>query len=165
MIKIFAYSTAPVAIVMKLYELGDVSGFVHCKRTFKFPYTKATVLSLIRQYCSGIAYMHKSGFSHNDIKPGNVLLNVDANGQLMPVICDFGISRVINANSLKVAAFNTSELRGASCPYAAPEVLYGLRNRIPERDPRNWMARDVFALAITIEEMIQRVRPWTRMSA
>ena len=167
MIKVFAYSTTPVAIVMKLHELGDAKAFVYGKGTAakEFPYSKATVLSLIRQYCSGIAYMHQSGFSHNDIKPGNILLDVDVNGQLMPVICDFGISRVINASSLKVAAFNASEVRGASTAYAAPEVLYGLRNRVPEQDPRNWMARDIFALGISIEEMIQRVRPWGKKSA
>ena len=109
--------------------------------------------------------MHQAGFSHNDIKPGNVLLDVDVNRKLMPVICDFGISRVINTNSLKVAAFNISELNGASISYAAPEVLYGLSHRVPERDPRNWMARDTFALGISIEEMIQRVRPWGMKSA
>ena len=166
MANIFAYSTTPVAIVMKLYELGDMSTFIKRKgkATKMFPYSKVTVLSLLRQYCSGIAYMHQSGFTHNDIKPGNVLLDVDVNGQIMPVICDFGISRVIDANSLKVAAFNISELNGASISYAAPEVLYGLSHRVAERDPRNWIARDIFALGISIEEMIQRVHPWGKMS-
>ena len=65
---------------------------------------------------------------------------------------------------MKGAAFNISELNGASISYAAPEVLYGLSHRVAERDPRNWIARDIFALGISIEEMIQRVHPWGKMS-
>ena len=78
---------APAAVSAKAFVYGKG------RAAKKFPYSQTTVLSIMRQYCSGIAYMHQAGFSHNDIKPGNVLLDVDVNGQLMPVVCDFGITR------------------------------------------------------------------------
>lgn len=38
--------------------------------------------------------MHYSGFAHLDIKPDNILLEISDIGQLIPIITDFGISKL-----------------------------------------------------------------------
>lgn len=52
--------------------------------------------------------MHQSGFAHLDIKPDNVLLDVDDNGQMVPIITDFGISKLHDNSKNLVNAFKLS---------------------------------------------------------
>ena len=44
---------------------------------------------LMRQLCSAMAYAHRCGVVHRDVKPANILLDVESNGYL----ADFGIAR------------------------------------------------------------------------
>lgn len=164
-IKVYGYSTAPAALIMKLYQYGDLENFVKGKgQAFdNYDYSKAQMINLMKQYCNGIAYMHSCGFVHCDIKPGNVLLDVGPETrELQVVICDFGITRIINTENLEVQAFQVSEVRGLSMAYAGPEVIFRFRNRTQELDASIWKAGDVYALSMSFLYMVQRRRPWGR---
>ena len=101
------------------------------------------------------------GFAHCDVKPANVLLDINAETQqLMVIVSDFGISRVVTKEKLRVAAFQVSTLRGASISYAAPEVMFRFRAKFIESDHRVWNAGDVYALAMSLMEMMKRRNPW-----
>jgi hypothetical protein len=61
---------------------------------------------------------------------------------------------------MEVQAFVTSTLKGASAIYAAPEVMQRFRGKDVSDDPAVWKAGDLFALAITIIELLQRKSAW-----
>ena len=162
--QVFGYSLRPACLIMKHYQYGDLDEFIEDTSVVntQFTYSKWRVISLARQYFSGIAFMHKSGLAHCDVKPSNVLLDVDANyGQLIAIIGDFGISRVVNDAAIQVQAFEISDINGASVAYAAPDVFFRLRSLRSERDPYLWMARDTYALSMTLFHMLTRHTPWS----
>ena len=161
-LRVYGYCTRPVSLLMKLYELGDYSEFISGQGRVSqlFRYSKRNLLSVIFGSFSAIAHMHRNGVVHCDIKPLNILLDIDVSGRLIGVITDFGISRVVEGTSMKVGAFTLSNVKGASILYAAPDALLRFRNKINESDPRLWKAADVFSLGATLYEVLQRCEPW-----
>ena len=164
-VRLYGYSTHPVTMVMKWYELGDLIHFVLGRGASvarRIPYSKLIVVSLLRQFADAIAHLHKNGVAHCDIKPGNVLLDIDSNQNLVAILADFGISRIVDKESLKVQAFELADLRGASITYAGPEVIFRFRNRLNESSGKIWMAADTYAFAICILQMLVRRPPWIK---
>ena len=53
------------------------------------------VLKVLKDILLGLEYLHSSGFYHNDIKPGNIL--IDANGNAL--LADYGISGYSSTSS------------------------------------------------------------------
>ena len=164
-VKVYAFSEKPAAIVLQFYSLGDLEKFIH-RPLRSVSYGKRMVLDLFTSICRAIDYMHEAEFVHCDLKPANILLQLSASNSLIPVISDFGISRVLNPSNLKVAAFEVSDIKGASFTYAAPEVL----NRLTlarlnmwqaEPDAANWKAGDIYALAFTLLHMLLKKSPWS----
>ena len=163
--KAYAYSTRPLTIVMKMYSFGDMDDFIYgnARANQYFTYTKHRLVKIFKQYCTGICFMHMAGFVHCDIKPANVLLDVsDKDQDLIPIITDFGISRVLSTENLEVRAFGVVDIRGASVSYAAPDVLFRFRQNRKEFSPEVWKGGDVYALSMTLLEMMKRVPIWLR---
>ena len=161
--KVYGYSTNPVSMVMKFYEIGDMGAWVLCnrKKKIKYPYTKGSVISFFRGIVSAIGHIHKQGLVHNDIKPDNILMDLDPEKSvLIPIITDFGISKVVTAAALLVHAFTRSNLRGLSMRYAAPEVIFNFKEKVAEHNANVVMAGDVYAVALTLYCMINRREPW-----
>ena len=81
---------------------------------------------------SGLSALHKKRIKHQDMKPANVLL--DAN--LLPVICDFGLSKAFDKDSKSVKFQGTRA-------YFPPEQLHGEVGR----------KGDVFSLGLVFVEL------------
>ena len=161
-VKVYAFSEQPAAFILKYYRWGDLGDFVHGRSRNPLPFDLTLLLatSLYLIICRTIKVMHESGYAHCDIKPANILLDLTPDGSLLPVLADFGISRVLDPNTLKVHAFEVSAVRGASTAYAAPETLHRFRFKYEERNPQIYIAGDVYALAITLLYILQRGRVW-----
>lgn len=66
----------------------------------------------------GLAHLHKVPIIHRDLKAANVLMDRDLEGNWVPVIADFGLSRMVDADMSYV--LNNSQI--AITPnYASPE--------------------------------------------
>src|SRR4029077_11154744 len=75
----------------------------------------------------GLAYLHRHGMAHRDLKPQNILIKIDED-EPVSKITDFGISKVIASDDA-----NSSTLLG-TIEYMAPEQFnpkkYGINGRI-----------------------------------
>lgn len=94
------------------------------------PFTQLAI-----QSAQALRYAHGHGLLHNDIKPGNILL--DAGGRVW--ITDFGLSCPIDPKDARFTPGLMGTLR-----YMAPERLLGAG------DPRS----DIYSLGITLYELL-----------
>ena len=88
------------------------------------PTTDAEVADFFLALCGGVAALHRMGYVHRDIKPGNILWRA-----AVPVLIDLGLVKDVTRNP---DAFGTSlslvdgHVAGVGTPgYAAPEQLVG----------------------------------------
>lgn len=98
--------------------------------------TPAQSLNFTKQIASGLAYAHRLGIVHKDIKPANIL--VDKNHRIK--IADFGISSVTDQTILRT----DSDIMG-SPEYMSPEQAQG-----QVLDGR----ADLYSLGIVLMQMI-----------
>ncbi|MFT3791095.1 MAG: serine/threonine-protein kinase [Rudaea sp.] len=104
-------------------------------------------LALFMQVCDAVAYAHTRLVVHRDIKPANILVTREAQAKLL----DFGIARLLDDETRE--ATRTLQMTPA---YAAPEQLSG---------GRIGTATDVYALGVTLFELLTDRLPWIDDSA
>lgn len=114
---VLAYAYASGGSLRDLIEKGNI--------------TPVQVARIGLDVAEALAYVHRLGIVHRDIKPGNILL--DANGD--PLFMDFGIA---------AEAYDHSST-GHSRRWAAPEILDGRGG-----DER----ADIYALAATLSALL-----------
>ena len=100
------------------------------------------------QACDALAYAHREGYIHRDIKPQNVL--VDRHGRVK--VIDFGVARAISVDpAAATVRTETGQLVG-TMQYMSPEQFLA--------DPRGVDARtDVYALCAVLYELLTGVQP------
>lgn len=93
--------------------------------------------------------LHRQHAVHLDIKPSNLLLQVDAvSGEERIVLIDFGLSHHAQLPDLLSEQFDVPI---GTAPYISPEQVLGIRN-----DPRS----DLFALGVTLYHLATGERPF-----
>jgi mitogen-activated protein kinase kinase kinase len=113
-------------------------------------FEEEVVASLTRQTLSGLAYLHREGILHRDLKADNILLDLDGTCK----ISDFGISKKtdnIYGND------KTNNMQG-SVFWMAPEVI--------RSDGKGYSAKvDIWSLGCVVLEMFCGRRPWAKEEA
>lgn len=109
----------------------------------KFPAGMAAdqVIPIVAAVASALDYAHKRGLLHRDVKPGNIMLTEDEDGDQRVLLADFGIARNID----DVSGLTTTNMTVGTVAYAAPEQLMG-----EEIDGR----ADQYALAATAYHLL-----------
>jgi len=136
------------------------------------PWRRAT--SLIIRACDAVAAMHGAGFLHRDVKPDNVMV-VDEEGTERVVLIDLGLARHLPLHEPLLDALEAPTTSPAFTPGFAPPEIYGWiehvrAQRSAQRKPDAVAAvehrspfspqSDVFALGITLYQLVVGRRPW-----
>ncbi|HEU4576941.1 MAG TPA: serine/threonine-protein kinase [Polyangiaceae bacterium] len=83
---------------------------------------------------AGLATAHESGVVHRDLKPSNVFLARGPDGEIVPKLLDFGISKLTSRlEDLDPASTPVGELMGSPL-YMSPEAVRGAREQTPQSD-------------------------------
>lgn len=112
-------------------------------------------LGIVARIADALACIHSIGVLHKDLKPGNVLIDLDAEGQIERVLLgDFGSGGLhaperVGALGITRLGFTRTVLTGpgdAATPlYVAPEVLMG-------QPPT--MQADIYALGVMLYQLV-----------
>ncbi|CAK9191814.1 unnamed protein product [Sphagnum troendelagicum] len=113
------------------------------------PFMRREALDVMVQIAEGMAYLHKQGIMHRDLKSLNVLV-VAQSRPIQVKIADFGISKYINTPSER-GAVGTGFWR-------APEVLSSLRDGITQ--PTYTSKADVYSYGMTCYEVLTGLIPF-----
>jgi serine/threonine protein kinase len=102
------------------------------------------VRRITREVGQGLAYAHKRGIVHSDLKPENIFVLDDGRVKIL----DFGIARAWQAEQRD---FVEDAVAGCTPAYASPEVL-----ERKQADPSD----DVYALACVVAQMASGEHPF-----
>ena len=131
-----------IIIVLPLF---DKSLFDYLRKLGK-PVDENEARRIFNLIASGVHHCHQNGIIHCDLKPANILVNLDENQNIVDVcITDFGLS--LEADKLK-----ESVGRRGSLPYMAPELLDIGKSFDAQID--SW------ALGVILHELLTNQKPY-----
>src|SRR5512146_406089 len=128
---------------LPFYTMPFVDGESLRARLVRGPLSITEVISVVRDVSKALAYAHRQGVVHRDIKPDNVLLSEGT-----AVVTDFGIAKAISAARTGGAGATLTQI-GTSIgtpAYMAPEQAAG----DPEIDHR----ADIYSLGAMAYELL-----------
>ncbi len=124
-------------IAMEFIEGSDLEKIIQNRRPLPLEWK----LNVLAQVCDGLAYAHRNGIVHRDVKPANV--RVTAEGEVK--IMDFGIAH------LQSSTMTRSGLVLGTVHYMAPEQVEG--HKVDHR-------ADIFSVGAIAYELIAYRRPF-----
>ncbi|MEO5818513.1 MAG: serine/threonine-protein kinase [Gemmatimonadaceae bacterium] len=139
--------------VITVYDCGETDGHLYIAMEFvagtdleqliesKVPISLADKIEIIIGVLNGLAYAHKRGIVHRDMKPANIRVNEEGRALIM----DFGIAHTASSNVTK-----TGLILGTP-NYMAPEQVTG--GEITAQT-------DIFAVGVVLYELLTNIRPF-----
>ena len=88
----------PVGSVGEVVTLGDYAAQSGGKLG------EGEFVVILQQILQALAYAHEKGVVHRDLKPGNILLEKNPQGELQVKVSDFGLARVIGEEFIRSMA-------------------------------------------------------------
>ena len=124
-------------IAMELIDGEDLEKIIQNKE----PLSLEWKIDVIRQVCEGLAYAHRAGIVHRDVKPANI--RVTSQGEVK--IMDFGVAHLQSSKMTK------SGTMLGTVHYMAPEQVEG--EKVDQR-------ADIFSVGAIAYELLAYRRPF-----
>ncbi|KAK8164500.1 hypothetical protein IWX90DRAFT_261456 [Phyllosticta citrichinensis] len=135
-----------ISIFLEYIPGGSIGSCLRKHGKFEEP----VVSSLTRQTLLGLAYLHREGILHRDLKADNILLDLDGTCK----ISDFGISKKTD----NIYGNDSSNSMQGSVFWMAPEVI--------RSQGQGYSAKvDIWSLGCVVLEMFAGRRPWSKEEA
>lgn len=129
-LQLLAYSHNDMAICTKFYPHGSLSDWIFSAKKdapINPEYSPSLLYTFALNIANGLDKMHAAGFVHSDVKPANILIDVQLQSDKSPkysaVISDLGSTRIVDSQSLRVRKFTVIEKHEATIAYAPPEIV------------------------------------------
>jgi len=140
----------------QLYDFGEADGMLWMAQewidglSFYARYQQGQLsepeaVALVCQVCDGLAYAHRNGIVHRDVKPENIMWNSDG----LVKVTDFGLAQATRTGPSHLR--EKEESRFLTQEYAAPE-MFDVNAEIDHRV-------DIFALGVLAYEGLTGERP------
>jgi len=121
------------------FSMGFVEGQSLAQRLADGPLAARDAAALLVKVAEAIEYAHRQGVIHRDLKPNNILLDLNGN----PRVTDFGLAKKVQADS---GLTGSGQIMGTPS-YMPPEQAGGQRGEVGP-------AADVYALGATLYALV-----------
>ena len=140
--------------IVTIYELGEENSVpfiameyihgtdIHAVIKGQHEVSLEQKIRIIIQLCRGLAYAHKAGIVHRDVKPSNIRLTDDYQVKVL----DFGIARLVTSTTMTSGGMVLGTIH-----YMAPEQIKGAHV-----DRKS----DIFAVGIILFELLTSRKPF-----
>ena len=141
-------------LILPLFEFGEeqgrlflvtpyIAGGTLSRRLQAGPLALSEVYQLFTALVKAVAYIHRRGVVHRDLKPNNILLDKEGNtGEVYVRLIDFGIASIQGMEASPPLTTSGTEI--GTVAYMAPERLSGIAA------PSN----DIYSLGIILYQML-----------
>lgn len=144
---------APYFLESEYCEGGVLDEWLRARRRADKPIPLMGRLKVLAQVARALGAAHSLGIIHKDVKPANIFMEVDAEGEVQPKLADFGIGVVVDSKAFHGLDVGFSEgftltadaSRTGTRMYSAPEYMIG-------RPPS--VQGDIYSLGVLLYQMI-----------
>ena len=136
-------------LVMDFFEGPNLAQYL----SEQAPLGVERIVDIFVPIASAIASAHEAGVVHRDLKPSNILLTSTQSEALLPVVLDFGISRVLTDQE---RATHSDAFLGTAA-YLSPEQARNAKHASP--------ASDQYAIGVMLYECATRQQPFSGKGA
>lgn len=138
-------------IVMELVEGKNIGEILQEQGPFRIP----RAIRIATQVARALGVAHKLGVVHRDIKPGNILLTTDEQGQETAKVLDFGIAKLREAVGNANTGMTMTGMVVGTPLYMSPEQFMG-KKAGEEIDGRT----DLYSLGVVLYQMVTAPPPF-----